>query len=547
MPDVVDSRSAIFDAALDAIITVNHEGRILELNAAAEQIFGVTRRDACGRLLVDTIIPERFREPHRQGMRRYLETGKAAVLGRRVEVAALRADGSEFPIELAITRVPNVEPPIFTGFIRDLTERRRLERRRAAGYKVGSLLAESDSLDDAAGPLLGALCEAFDAASGALWIIDGDFLRCLQTFHTSTESDEDAFEQISRGMRFARGIGLPGRIWQTGRVHWVADVLEDDNLPRGPAAALYGLRMAFGFPVSIGAEVVAVIEFFRAEVTGRDEALVRLSESVGHQVAQFIARRRAERERAEVVVREHRARLEAEEANRAKDEFLAIVSHELRTPLNAVLGWATLLKSGVLPEDRRPKALDAIERSARAQGQIIEDLLDATRIIRGKLTLASDRIDAATVTRAALETVQLSAQQRGVWIEVHGLAAAAIVSGDRGRLQQVVWNLISNAVKFTQAGGTVRVTMQKSATHVQIIVSDNGAGIAADVLPHVFERFRQGRIAGSAESGGLGLGLAIVSRLVELHGGSVRAASEGEGKGSVFTVTLPLAIEEEGA
>src|SRR5712671_3039147 len=133
MPDVVDSRSAIFDAALDAIITVNHEGRILEFNTAAEQIFGVTRRDACGRLLVDTIIPERFREPHRQGMRRYLATGTPAVLGRRIEVAALRADGSEFPIELAITRVPNIDPPIFTGFIRDLTERRRLERRRAAG------------------------------------------------------------------------------------------------------------------------------------------------------------------------------------------------------------------------------------------------------------------------------------------------------------------------------------------------------------------------------------------------------------------------------
>jgi signal transduction histidine kinase len=223
------------------------------------------------------------------------------------------------------------------------------------------------------------------------------------------------------------------------------------------------------------------------------------------------------------------------------------VSHELRTPLNAVLGWATLLKSGALPEERRQKAIDAIERSAHAQVQIIEDLLDATRIIRGKLTLASDTIDAGAVTQAALDTVQLHAQQRGVSLEASGLAAEAVVSGDRGRLQQIVWNLVSNAVKFTPAGGAVRVTMQKSATHVQIIVSDNGAGIAADVLPHIFERFRQGRITGSSETAGLGLGLAIVNRLVGLHGGSVRAASDGEGKGSVFTVTLPLAIKEKDA
>src|SRR2546429_5000287 len=183
MPDGVDSRSAVFDAALDAIVTVNHEGRILEFNAAAEQLFGFSRAEGCGRLLVETIIPERFRDPHRQGMRRYLETGKAVVLGRRIDMMALRADGSEFPIELAIVRVPTQEPPIFTGFIRDLTERRRLERRRTASYKVGALLAASDALDDVAPLLLAALCEAFDAASAALWIGDGDFLRSLRAFH----------------------------------------------------------------------------------------------------------------------------------------------------------------------------------------------------------------------------------------------------------------------------------------------------------------------------------------------------------------------------
>ena len=542
MPDGIDSRSAVFDASLDAIVTVNHEGRILEFNAAAEQIFGLSRVEACDRLLVDTIIPERFRDPHRQGMRRYLETGKAVVLGRRIDMMALRADGSEFPIELAIVRVPNQEPPIFTGFIRDLTERRRLERRRTASYKVGSLLATSNALDDVAPALLAALCEAFDAASAALWIVDADWLRCLRTFHASPDGI-DAFERISSGMRFARGIGLPGRIWQTGRVHWVADVLDDNNLPRGPAAALHGLRAAFGFPISIGDDMVGVIELFRPEVTGRDDDLVRLCENIGHQVAQFVARRRAEREREQFADREHRSRLAAEQADRAKDEFLAVVSHELRTPLNAILGWTAMLTSGTIPEEKRQSAIEAIERSARSQAQIIDDLLDATRIIRGKLTLASEVLDAAVVTRSAVETVQGAAQLRGVALEIAGPPVAVMVSADRGRLQQVLWNLMSNAVKFTPSGGRVRVELQPSDSDVRIIVRDNGAGIAADVLPHVFERFNQGRITGSSEAGGLGLGLAIARRLVELHGGSVDAASDGEGKGSVFTVTLPLAIK----
>jgi PAS domain S-box-containing protein len=539
MPDGVDSRSAVFDASLDAIITVNHEGRILEFNAAAEQIFGFARADVCGLLLAETIVPERLRDAHQQGMRRYLETGKAAVLGRRIDMTGRRADGSEFPIELAITRVPMHDPPLFTGFIRDLTDRRRLERRRAASYQIGSLLANSESLDDVAQPLLAALCEAFDAASAGLWIVDGDVLQCSQTFHAVPTATEP-FGEISRGMRFNRGDGLPGRILQTGRVHWIADVLDDDSLLRGRAAMLYGLRAAFGFPVNIGTDTVAIIELFRPKVSGRDDDLVRLCESVGHQVAQFVARRRAEREREQLAVREHQARVAAEAADRAKDEFLAVVSHELRTPLNAVLGWTAMLKSGTLSDEKREKAIEAIDRSTRGQAQIIEDLLDATRIIRGRLTLVSDVIDCAAVTRAAVDTVHPSAQLRGVSLEMDD-AAPAMVSGDPGRLQQVVWSLISNAVKFTPSGGVVRVAVQGLPTQVQIVVSDTGAGIAADVLPHIFERLRQGHMTGSTETGGLGLGLAIASRLVELHGGVLSATSEGAGKGSVFTVTLPLA------
>jgi PAS domain S-box-containing protein len=519
--DAVDARSAIFDAALDAIVTIDHRGHIVEFNTAAEQIFGRTRDSVRGLPIADTIIPPRFREAHHHGLRRYLETGEAHVLGRRIEVAALRANGDEFPVELAIVQVPNSDPPLFTAFLRDLTEQRRLEQRRSAVYTVAAALAEADSLENAAQPLLRILADTFGASVAAFWSVEDDFLRCVETYRAPSRSADD-FERVSRNLRFARGDGLPGRVWQSPGVHWVEDLLEDDNLPRAPIAERQGLRTGFAFPIRVGDEVLAVLEFFRPDVSGRDADLVNLAESLGHQIAQFIARKRAESDRAQMLIDEQRARLAAEDADRAKDEFLAIVSHELRTPLNAVLGWAT------------------IENGARTQAQIIEDLLDATRIIRGNLRLTRSLVDACGVVQAAIDMIQPAGQQRNVHIVGELLAAPCPVWADRGRLQQIVANLLSNAVKFTPEGGTVHVSLTRRDESMDIVVHDDGAGIAPELLPHVFERFRQGRIAATAPTGGLGLGLAIVRRLVELHGGQVRAASAGEGKGSTFTVTLPL-------
>jgi PAS domain S-box-containing protein len=528
----------VFDAALDAIISIDHSGRIVEFNTAAEQIFGRPREEVRGMLLADTIVPPRFREAHQNGLRRYLETGEARVLGYRMEVAALRASGEEFPVELAIVRVPNTDPPLFTGFLRDLTEQRRLEQRRAAVYNVAAALADAASLDDAAGPLLRILAAAFGASVAALWSVDGDFLRCVHTYHVPSLED-DEFEGISRNMRFAPGVGLPGRVWQSPRVHWVEDLLADDNVPRAPAAQRHGLRTAFAFPIHAGDEVLGVLEFFLPDINERDADLVKLSESVGYQIAQFLARARAESDRAQMFVEEQRARMAAEDADRAKDEFLALVSHELRTPLNAVLGWAAVLKNADLPAEKRRRAVDAIEHSAQTQAQIIEDLLDATRIIRGNLRINCALVDASAVAQAAIDMIQPTGQQRGIRIVGEWPAGSCPVWADRGRLQQIVANLLSNAVKFTPDGGIIHVSVTTSDGHMSIIVRDNGAGISPDLLPHVFERFRQGRIAGAAPTGGLGLGLAIVRRLVELHGGQVRAASDGEGKGSTFTVTLP--------
>ena len=269
----------------------------------------------------------------------------------------------------------------------------------------------------------------------------------------------------------------------------------------------------------------------------RDEAgtvqqLVTVSRDISEQ-------KRAEQERALLLASERAARSEAERAARMKDDFVSTLSHELRTPLNAILGWIGVLKQQQSPETLA-KALDVIDRNSRRQSQMVDDLLDMSRIMSGKLRLDVQRLETSTVIEEALASAQPAADAKGVRL-VKVLGSAAIVQGDPGRLQQVVWNLVSNAIKFTPRGGLVQVTLRKVNSHIHIQVSDSGQGIRADLLPHVFQRFRQGDASATRHHGGLGLGLAIVKNLVEMHGGSVEAASEGEGLGSVFTVRLPLA------
>lgn len=252
-------------------------------------------------------------------------------------------------------------------------------------------------------------------------------------------------------------------------------------------------------------------------------------------------RKQAEVEREALLARESAARHEAEEANQLKDEFLATVSHELRTPLTAILGWVQLLRTGHLPESRRERALETMERNARAQGQLIEDLLDVSRIVSGKLKLDVEPVDLSTVVHQALDSVRPAADARGVHVQAT-VDSSSSVMGDPQRLQQVVWNLLSNAVKFTPRGGHVRLVVERQDSLVELTVQDTGQGIPAAFLPHVFERFRQADSGTTRKTGGLGLGLSIVRHIVEMHGGTVAVASEGEGRGATFTVRLPLSV-----
>jgi PAS domain S-box-containing protein len=253
-------------------------------------------------------------------------------------------------------------------------------------------------------------------------------------------------------------------------------------------------------------------------------------------------RRRAEQERVELLKREQAARSEAEAANRLKDEFLATVSHELRTPLTAIVGWSSMLRTNSFSPESTARALETIERNAKTQTQIVEDLLDVSRIITGKLQINSRPVALAQTIEAAIANLRPAAEAKGMTLKVSlDGAKYGLVLGDPDRLQQIIWNLVSNAIKFTPEDGRIEVRLEQVGSFYELSVSDNGIGIEKEFLPYVFERFRQADSSRTRAHGGLGLGLAIVRHLVELQGGTVAAHSDGAGQGAVFKVRLPLA------
>lgn len=389
-----------------------------------------------------------------------------------------------------------------------------------------------------------------------------EFLRCIELFQDSLMILSLEGEILGATHEAAQLIGLPQA---TLRSRSLLDVVKTDQTQTRDYLRLCG-RSRFLVPGTLvfnGAEgpipcgcdggsltlgpgpkdhVIALRVKAADSGTGRYMMLNTKIDELSREIRE---RKALEEEYALLLKREQAARSASEEASRMKDEFLAIVSHELRTPLNAIIGWATLLSEGVLDVDTKADAIKAIERNAHAQAEIITDLLDLSRIIAGKVRLEVQPCDMADVIQSALETVQPAALAKGVQIHTTLDPSAGLVSGDPGRLQQVIWNLLSNAVKFTANGGRVHVELFQVNSMLQIVVSDTGIGIKPDMLPYVFDRFRQGDSSSTRQHGGLGLGLAIVRQLVELHGGTVTVESAGPGHGSTFTVGLPLRVLRE--
>lgn len=535
---------ALLESSLDCVIVMDGEGRVVDLNRETETTFGFARAAVVGRRLGDVFVPSELRAAHERGLHRYLATGESRILGSRVEVQALHANGRRVMVELSIVRLRDVEPPLFVGHLRNIEEQKRKERRLRVSAAASRALAARADAEGVAHDLLRALGEELEWPVAQFWTMAPD--RDALQLSASWRAPSEAADALAEVQTLQRGIGMPGRAWDTNVALWIEDLRSETNLPRLPQLLDAGFASAVCVPVHVHGEVVAVIEAFSRNVQSPDPQLLLLLEAIGGQLGYFIeeqAMRRAlaasEAALRDLAEREQEARLAAERANRAKDDFLAIVSHELRTPLGTIVGWARMLQSGRLDSETAAKALDAIARNAELQARVVDDLLDMSRIVAGKLTLTKETVDVPPIVQAVVGAMRAAAGAKSLTLDYHAEGDVPMVTADPARLQQIVMNLVSNSIKFTPPGGRVMVSVAAKPPGVEIAVADTGLGLDAETVAEVFEPFWQGRDAQAAASSGLGLGLSIVRDLVQAHGGRVTASSDGRGRGATFTVILP--------
>jgi PAS domain S-box-containing protein len=479
-----ESYRVLAEAASDAIIRIGDDHTIQYVNTAAERIFGYAAEEMVGQQIM-MLMPEELREGHHAGMDRYLRTSKRKLDWRGIEVPAQHKDGHHFPIEISFGEYNLGDTRFFIGIIRDITERRRAEE---------SLRESEENFRDLANSI-SQLAWMADASGSIFWYNKRWFDYTGTTFE----------EMQGWGWKSVHQPEEVDRVTDKFKSHIVSGETWEDTFPLRSKTGEFRWFLSRALPIRN--QKGEIVRWFG---TNTDVEELR------------------------------QARLQAEQANRLKDEFLATLSHELRTPLNAILGWSQMLQTHNLSESDAKKALTTIERNARAQNQLIDDLLDVSRIITGKLRLDVRAVDLASVITAAVDAARPAAEAKNIRLQILLDPQTGTISGDPDRLQQVVWNLLSNAVKFTPKGGRVQARLERINSHVEIVISDTGIGIEPEFLPHVFDRFRQSDGSMTRREGGLGLGLAIVRQLVELHGGTVLVESEGSGQGSTFTVHLPL-------
>jgi PAS domain S-box-containing protein len=497
---------------------------------------------------LDLIHPE-DRDRIADGLRAAAQAGGEHELEYRAVDAAARAVWLRH--RFAVVRGPAGRAMLLRGLITDITARKQQERREAGGHSVTRVLADSTTLREAAPRIVRAICECLDWQVGALWGVDREShtLRNIDLWHVPSVSVVE-FREATREGSFSRGVGLPGRVWASRQPAWIPDVAADDNFPRAVVAAREGLHAAFGFPIKLGGEVLGVMEFFSPEIRDPEDGVLEMMESIGNQIGQFIERKRAEEalrtseERLRSALdAERAARTDAEAANRAKDEFLAMLGHELRNPIGAISNSIRVLTNGELARERTDALHDIVARQTRTLTRLVDDLLDVSRLTSGKIALKREAVNLAEIAERCL--VSLRAAQRVNLHEVALDTAPVWVDGDPTRLEQVLANLLENALKYTAAGGLIslRVAAQKGSAVVS--VRDTGRGIEPEMISKIFDVFTQGPQSLDRAQGGLGIGLTLVKRLVELHGGEVEAKSSGLGHGSEFTVRLPLRAAAE--
>jgi two-component system CheB/CheR fusion protein len=521
--------AAIVESSGDAIISKDLNGIITSWNDGAERLFGYKPGEIIGKP-VTTLIPagRRDEEP---GILERIRRGEPI---EHYETVRQRKDGTLFNISLTVSPIKDEGGRVVgaSKIARDISDRVQYEKRRAAQYSVASLLAGSLSLAEVGPPIIQTIAATGSWIAGSIWLREDDCaaLRCATTWHAGG-SRLEKFEQVTLSTPLANAAGLPGRVLDSGKPNWIPDVTRDDNFPRAAAAAEAGLRGAFAFPLPAQGKNIGVLELFSSGIAQPDEDLIQMVEALGRQIGLFIHRQQIEAEL-------QRQKEEAESANAAKDRFLATLSHELRTPLTPVLIWAGgMAKEPGLPPEIA-EGLQMVCRNVELEARLIDDLLDLTRITRGKLQLQLRRCDVHDLLRHAMDIVREEIAARKLNLTIKLDAVVYHVEADSSRLQQVFWNLLQNASKFTPEGGGITIQTSNPNPHTLMVeIIDTGIGIAPESLPTIFDAFVQV----DTRREGLGLGLAISKAIVEMHRGSIRAFSEGPGKGARFVIELGTA------
>jgi PAS domain S-box-containing protein len=524
--------AAIVESSDDGILGMDLDGTITAWNHGAERLYGYVAAEAIGRS-IRIVVPEDRQEEESDVLARISR-------GERVdhfETIRCRKDGNCIPVSLSLSPIRDDSGHVIgaSKIARDITERRRATARAAFLAEAGAVLAGSldyattlKTVVNMAVPSIADWC-AVDI------LTEERKLERLAVAHVDP-AKIDLARTIQTRYEDASSPYSPASVVRTSTAGLVKEISDDmivaaahGDEERIALVRALGLRSYIIVPLKARGRTLGALTLVTAE-SGR------IYSDDDFRFAQDVAFRAA------LAVDNARAYDDAQTANRLKDEFLATLSHELRTPLNAILGYSRLLQSGMLTPDKHTHALQTVERNATALTQIVEDILDVSRIISGKIRLNVHPVDLPDVVSDAVESVLPAAEAKQIRVQIILDPRAAPISGDPDRLQQIVWNLVSNAVKFTPKGGIVQVRVERVNSHVEIIVSDNGIGISPEFLPHIFERFRQADSGTTREHAGIGLGLAIVRHLVELHGGTIHAVSGGRDAGSTFRVRLPLMV-----
>jgi PAS domain S-box-containing protein len=513
--------AAVVESSDDAIVAKDLQSTIVSWNRAAERMFGYTAEEAIGRS-VRMIIPDDLQAEEDMVLAKI----RAGGLVDHYETRRRRKDGSEVLVSLTVSPIVDDSGRVIgaSKIARDITEQSRLRAAAREQTLLTERLSETGAMVAASLDRHTIVQRVTDAATSL----------------TQAEFGAFVYNEVSSSTDYTLSThSVPPRdiVKRFVEQRWKALV----------ASAFYGataIRRGDVNDTSGGRWVVrsylaAAVKTATGEIVGgllfgssASEAFTEQHERIATAIAAW----------ASLALENARLYLAAREADRLKDEFLAVLSHELRTPLNAIVGYARLLRGGLLSGNKMERGLETLERNANALTQIVEDVLDISRIVAGKIRLDVQPVDLSTIVQNAASTVQPAADAKSIRIETIVDPSVGPVSGDPGRLQQVAWNLLSNAVKFTPKGGRVQVRVERVNSHVEVAVSDTGVGINPEFLPYVFERFRQADGSLSRKAGGLGLGLSIVRHIVEMHGGAVDAASDGEGLGSTFRVRLPVMI-----